>query len=451
MNSTKFRHLLESSVPSDQLIFPDNADYENVRFSYNLMHDRRPAVIVRTLNIDSIRTVLRIASQLNLEVAIRGGGHHIGGFSTTDGGILIDFSVFRTVEYHEEDQTVSVQPGARLSDIDTHLACVGRCLPGGTVSDTGITGLTLGGGIGWLVGSSGLTCDYLRSAKVLLADGTLLRVNDDTYPDLIAAYRGGGMGGFGVILELCYRTLPMPQLIAGSVTFRNSKSIDALNAIAVSHSLKQYSRVSIAPVLRRTPNGVEISVDFCSAGEDYSELNRLQETIGGDWANVKSVEYTEWQSRFDNSFLPPKRGYWKSLHFSNTLSDFNFIAEILSSSPSDSCTVMLEFYNQEVMRSNSERSLYPLRDSSLGILITARWDAAAEDETFTSWVRDAATVVSQNGAAGGYSNYSSADEELVISGYRSSQLAAIREIGSIFDPTQMFDQGHRRHVGGSVA
>ena len=191
---------------------------------------------------------------------------------------------------------MSVQPGVRLGDIDARLARFGRCLPGGTVSDTGITGLTLGGGIGWLVGIAGLTCDYLQSATLLLHNGKLIEVTDATEPHLMAALRGGGMGGFGIILELKYRTIPMPRLVAGSIPFSNSDAINALNAIGASHAVEEYSALSIAPTLRRCSDGINMSVDLCLAGEHDQELFRLQKAIGGDWSNISEVQYTEWQS-----------------------------------------------------------------------------------------------------------------------------------------------------------
>ncbi|QOD11315.1 FAD-binding oxidoreductase [Rathayibacter toxicus] len=446
MTGTDLRRRLMTEVASESLIFPDDDGYDAARFSYNLVHDRRPLVIVRSLDVETLRSVIRIRHEFELKLAVRGGGHHIGGFSTSEGGILIDFSTFRQVQFDAHANTVTVQPGARLGDVDAELARVGRCLPSGTVSDTGIAGLTLGGGIGWLVGSAGLTCDYLQSAKVLLDDGRFLEVDDDTHPELMAAYRGGGMGGFGLILELRFRTIQLPILTAGSIRFVNNKAVAALNAIGRSHVDEPYSALSIAPVLRRNSGGIEMSVDLCLAGEGHGELERLRKAIGGDWADVVEVPYTEWQSRFDADFLPPKRGYWKSTHFADAARDFAALREVLDRAPSAECTAMVEFYNRDTLRAKAQGSLYPLRDSLTGILLTARWADPRRDEDFAGWVRESAARIAQNGVVGGYSNYSSADEELVVAGYRSESLSVIRNLGEKFDPHRTFAQGHRHRV-----
>ncbi|MEU2225844.1 FAD-binding oxidoreductase [Streptomyces sp. NPDC018347] len=210
---------LRTFVPDGCLVLPSSPRYDVARQVYNRMHDHRPAAILRSLDEAVLRKALTGAAALEVPVAVRGGGHHIGGFSTVDGGLVIDFSVFRDVAHDPDTRTARVRPGARLGDLDARLAAYGRCVPSGTVGDTGITGLTLGGGIGWLVAGQGLTCDHLSGARVPLADGRVLEVSRDHHPDLFHALRGGGAGAFGVILELRFRTLPLPRITAGSVRF----------------------------------------------------------------------------------------------------------------------------------------------------------------------------------------------------------------------------------------
>lgn len=443
---SELRRRLEAEVGSESLIFPDDDRYEIARFGYNLMYDRRPAAIVRTLNVNALRRVLQISRQMDLRVAIRGGGHHIGGFSTIDDGILIDFSIFRDIRFDEHTDIVSVQPGVRLGDIDARLARFGRCLPGGTVSDTGITGLTLGGGIGWLVGIAGLTCDYLQSATLLLHNGKLIEVTDATEPHLMAALRGGGMGGFGIILELKYRTIPMPRLVAGSIPFSNSDAINALNAIGASHAVEEYSALSIAPTLRRCSDGINMSVDLCLAGEHDQELFRLQKAIGGDWSNISEVQYTEWQSRFDEDFLPPRRGYWTSTHFASARQDFDTLASIIDAAPSGGCTALIEFYNRKILQRHARNSFYPLRSSAVGVLLTARWVEVENDPKFIDWARSSAAVLRQGDTTGGYSNYSNDGDKSVVSGYQKEVLDVMFDLGEKFDPHYTFGLGHRQRI-----
>ncbi|EJF79636.1 FAD-binding oxidoreductase [Bartonella doshiae] len=445
-NIIKAQRRLRDEVDPNNLIFPEEREYENIRLAYNRMHDRRPMAIIQTLDVETLRAVLKIRRELGLNLAVRGRGHHIGGFSTIDNGILIDFSPFRGVQYNWDLDLAIIQPGACLQDIDRQLEVHKRCIPAGTVSDTGITGLTLGGGIGWLVGSAGLTCDYLHSMRILLEDGELIEVNDKSHPGLMSVCRGGGMGGFGLILELRFHTLPLQKITAGSIFFSQKDCVNVLNKLSKSHSKKQYSTVSMAPVLRKIYTGVELSVDLCSFGDDLSELNRLQSIIGGDWSNVKEVAYTDWQSNFDSDFLPPMRGYWKSVHFGSILPNSSVLKEICDKAPSSRCAVMIEFYNQRILQLKAINSCYPLRSSMVGVLVSARWEELSHDNLFISWVKQSANKLAIYGTVGEYSNYSSANETHLIKGYSIDKIKMFYELGQRYDPQQVFAHGHRSRI-----
>src|SRR5438128_3254149 len=169
MCNSDFGNTLLSKYEDVSVIFPGDSTYEEARQVYNRMHDLYPLMIIRTMNRSALRELVSFVAFNDIELAIRGGGHHIAGFGSTQGGILLDFSPYRDVVIDEVKGIASIFPGARLSDVDHALCQRGYVIPTGTVSDTGIAGLTLGGGIGWLLGTLGFTCENLVGADVLLA------------------------------------------------------------------------------------------------------------------------------------------------------------------------------------------------------------------------------------------------------------------------------------------
>lgn len=371
----RLRHI----VPPECLVMPDSPEYEQARLVYNRMHDARPAALVRSLDTSVLTAAITAAAGAPL--AVRGGGHHIGGFSTVPDGLVLDFTPFRAVEYDPMTELVRVQPGARLGDVDTALAAYGRCVPTGTVSDTGITGLTLGGGVGGLVAGHGLTCDYLNYADVLLSDGRVIRASAREHTGLFAALRGGGVGAFGVILSLCYRTLPLPRIVTGSVQFPLAVAARTLSRLKDILTRATPSAVTIAPTLNRQG----LSVDMCCSGDpDALELFR---TIGGDWSDMRERPYIEWQRTFDQAFLPPMRGYWKSAQFTHLDVNPDFLVDAVATAPSGRCSILIEYHNPTTLRAHAAGSAFPLRDSRMGVLFSARWLNAIDDEAHIQWTR----------------------------------------------------------------
>ena len=197
------------------VVLPGDHAYEACRKLYNRMHDLYPAMIFQTMNVSALKEIISYGAQHDIELAIRGGGHHIAGFGSTQGGILIDFSPFTDIKIDAEKGLARILPGARLRDVDNALCPKGYVIPTGTVSDTGIAGLTLGGGIGWLVGSLGFTCENLIGADLLLANGMVVRAEDPEHAELLWALRGGG-GNFGIVLEFRFRLSPLPTVYCGT-------------------------------------------------------------------------------------------------------------------------------------------------------------------------------------------------------------------------------------------
>ncbi|TCK65755.1 FAD-binding protein [Curtobacterium sp. PhB136] len=437
------RRLLEGVAPGN-LILPSAPIYDSARLVYNRMHDKRPAAVVRTLDVRTLRIAIAAAIANGSSIAVRGGGHHIGGFSTIDDGLLLDFSTFRGVEYDPGTHTVRIEPGARLGDLDRALAAVGRCVPAGTVSDTGVGGLTLGGGIGWLVASGGLTCDYLVSADILLADGALITASETEHTDLFRALRGGGVGAFGVVTEFTFRTIALPTIVTASVAMPLESSAATIRRLQGLHRGNGLTRATVAPVLSRAG----LSVDICVRLPDDGEIRVLEEELQLMPDCMRLTGYVEWQSNFDDAFFPERRGYWKSVHFDESDVDLDQLSDAIESAPSDGCTAMIEFYNTDTLQARAAGSAYPRRNSRIGVLLTARWDLPEDDDAHIAWARRWARVLRQVGGATGYSNYSGTEDGGIRAGFDADTLDLFEGLERAYDPSGVFRNGHRGSIRG---
>lgn len=437
-------------VPENCLVLPSDPEFETVRLVYNRMHDCRPAAVVRVLDPVVLHAAVSAAYDNGVPVAVRGGGHHIGGFSTIEGGLLIDLSGFRSVRFDPTSRLAHVEPGARLADLDRTLELHGRCVPAGTVSDTGVTGLTLGGGIGWLVCSFGLACDRLQSALVLLTDGRVIEASSSKHEDLFFALRGGGVGGFGIILELRFATIELPRIVAGSISFRQADASQVLQQLQQLHLDQPLIETSIAPALVLRDREVSLSVDLCSLATGAEELERIRNSIGGDWSDVVDRPYSEWQAHFDAAFMPPKRGYWKSVHFDSLTLDSAVVLAAIADAPSDGCSALVEFYNPFTLRALAEGSAYPLRNSWVGVLLAARWDEKADDAEHAAWARRWAKALRATGGDKSYSNYSSTDDGGIGPTYDPNTLRTFAYLERKYDPASIHRRGHRKTLAQEV-
>src|SRR5262245_18734065 len=209
------------------VILPADADYESARRGFNALVDRRPAAIVRCTSASDVAVAFHFAREHELEVAVRGGGHNPAGHCVCDGGLVIDLSRMRTVEVDDETRIARAEGGATWLDFDASTQAFGLVTPGGVVGTTGVTGLSLGGGIGHLTAQHGLTCDNIIGAEVVTPDGTVIHASIDQTTDLLWRLRGGG-GNFGVVTQLEFRLHPLKQVVGGRLVYRGAGVREAL-------------------------------------------------------------------------------------------------------------------------------------------------------------------------------------------------------------------------------
>ncbi len=442
----RIEQLLErlTKFASVDVIAPDDPRYPNARLIYNRMHDDYPALIVRTLTVDAIRSILAFVAEEQVVLAIRGGGHHIGGFGTCHQGIVLDFSVFKGIEIDHEQQLVSVEPGCCLGELDATLSAAGYIVPTGTVSETGLAGLTLGGGIGWLIGQYGLTCDQLVGADVLLADGRMVKAEDPEHRQLLWALRGGG-GNFGIVLKFRYQLHPLPTTHCGMGL------VDWEHCLSVMRVLLPYlndqcpSSMTVAPIFVKNDRGEShLRIDFCCANgttDDVLQLMSLSKHI--HWTAVKEWNFVEWQRAFDQAFLPPMRGYWKAVYLDTlSIAIIETLCEVFLQSSSPRCSILIEHLHGAFKHRDQDSSAFPLRDKNFGILFSLRWEAADEDAEQIRWVKESFSKIDPMGISSTYVNYTNADDKRAVNTLLLSSLSAIAEVKALYDPTNLFRRNH---------
>jgi hypothetical protein len=418
--------------------------YEEARALYNRYHNLYPGALVRTLSPASIGGVIRFATDYNLPLAIRGGGHHIAGYGSCEGGIVIDFSPFRTVVINSAGGIIEVEPGARLGDVDRKLCPVGLVVPSGTVSDTGIAGLTLGGGIGWLVGRYGLTCDQLVGADLVLADGSLVRAEDPGHEDLLWALRGGG-GNFGVVTRFRYKARALPFCVVGSATVCLRAAAATLTRAVDFLEASCPRNLTVAPILTRSADGEPLlSIDFCLAGGNDDVLSELSTAIGeAQWSIRRDGDYSRWQSSFDAIFQPPMRGYWKARYAEElTKGHIDELVGAMDSCPTRHSTILIEHLHGAFSDVDNESSAFPLRWARFGILLSARWHDPSQDHTCTTWVRESFARLDPLNNSATYSNYAGGDDSRALMTFDTSLTTRLCRVKTLYDPNNRFARNH---------
>jgi FAD/FMN-containing dehydrogenase len=434
------------------LSFPGEARYEKARTLWNAMIDRRPAAIVHAAGTSDVIATVGLAARHGLLLSVRGGGHNIAGSAVCDGGLMLDLSPMRSVRVDPEARTARVEPGAKLSDLDKESQAFGLATPLGINSTTGVAGLTVGGGFGWLSRKHGLTIDNLRSADVVTATGELIRASAENHPDLFWAIRGGG-GNFGVVTSFEFRLHPVgPQVTAGLIVHPLSGAKQVLG---------EYRRLlTKAPdelccwaVLRKAPplpflppevHGTEVLVlALCHAGDLASGEKAAApfKAIGTPIADVVGpAPYAAWQTAFDPLLTAGERNYWKSHAFSE-LSDplIDVLLQAVRHLPSSQCEVFIAGLGGAINRVPVEATADPHRNVRYVVNVHTRWSRPAEDEACIGWARGLYEAAAPLATGGVYVNFMPGDEsQRVRSGAYGPNYERLAQIKAKYDPNNLF-------------
>jgi FAD/FMN-containing dehydrogenase len=434
-----------------EVLTPESPGYDAARAVWNGMIDRRPGLVVRAVGpADVVRTV-QFAREQGLLLALRGGGHNIAGLGVCQGGLVLDLSRMRAVRVDPASRTARVEAGATLADLDHEAQLFGLATPVGINSTTGIAGLTLGGGFGWLSRKHGLTVDNLVSVDIVTAAGELLQASELEHEDLFWAIRGGG-GNFGVVTSFEFRLHPVgPEVLAGLVVhpFADAPQVlrewrdltrDAPDDLACWVVMRQ------APPLPFLPpewHGREVLVlAMFWAGEREAGEAALApfRALGNPLADVVGPHsYAAWQQAFDPLLTPGARNYWKSHDFAE-LSDaaLDALAGPIRALPDPGCEVFLGQLGGAVGRRPADATAYPHRDTRYIVNVHARWEDRNRDEACIAWARDAFRLAAPFASGGVYVNFLTGEEaDRVAAAYGPNQ-DRLAELKRRYDPGNLF-------------
>ena len=448
-NEKKIEHLKE--IVKGQIVLPDDPNYNEVRKIWNAMIDRRPVVIVQCAEADDVPHAISYARDSGLEISIRGGGHNIAGSALCDNGVMIDFSNMTTVKVDAQKRRAYVQPGATLGDFDKAAQAHGLATSVGINSTTGIAGLTLGGGFGWLTRKYGMTIDNLVSAEMVTADGRKIQVSKDENTDLFWAIRGGG-GNFGVVTRFEFALYPVgPEILAGLLVF----PIDQAKQV-----LEKYREfVNTAPeelnvwvVLRKAPplpflpvnvhgkEGILLAIFYAGdIAEGEKLINPLRSFGDAYGEHIGAQPYAQWHQAFDPLLTPGARNYWKSHNFTE-LSDgaLDSIIEFGGKLPSPQCEIFIALIAGATNRVPADAMAYAHRDAKFVLNVHGRWDEAAQDETCIAWARAFFEASASYASAGAYVNFMTEDEGDRVAAAYGVNYSQLKQIKKKYDPENIF-------------
>ncbi|HWO57367.1 MAG TPA: FAD-binding oxidoreductase [bacterium] len=397
--------------------------YDDARALWNAMIDRRPALVAQCAGAADVAAVVAFVREHNLLLAIKGGGHNIAGNAVCDGGVLVEFSRMRTVEIDAKAKVARVGPGATLGDFDQAAQKHGLATPLGINSTTGVAGLTLGGGFGWLSRRFGMTIDNLLACEVVLADGRVVTASEKENADLFWALRGGG-GNFGIVTRFEFRLHPVgPEILAGLFVFPLSDARSALKKYReYIQSLGDETTVWVVmrkapplPFLPASAHGTEVIVFPVFHSGDPDAGRRAIEPVRHFGAllgeAVGMQPYTGWQSAFDPLLTPGARNYWKS-HNLAELKDglIDLLIDYIGKLPSDQCEIFLGGIGAATTRPARDAMAYSQRDTVYAMNVHSRWDNPADDQKCVQWARDFCQKTEPYATGGVYVNFLTADE-----------------------------------------
>jgi len=447
-------HTVESFGASldGSLIGRDSPGYEEARAVWNAMVEKRPALIARCAGAPDVKRSLDFARQHGLLFSVRGAGHNIAGSALCEGGLTVDLSQMRAVSVDLDTGTARVQPGATLGDVDAATLPHGLAIPVGINSTTGIAGLTLGGGFGWLSRKYGLTIDSLLSADVVTADGRQLTASETENADLFWALKGGG-GNFGVVTSFEFRLRAAgPDLLCGLIVHPASDGRGVLAAwrefvAAASDDMTVWTVLRDAPPLPFLPEEVHgtsvVVLAFVYAGDPANgerELAPLRAYGSPHGDHIGVMPFAAFQQAFDPLLTPGARNYWKSHNFAGI--DDGLIDLLLESAgnlPSAQSEIFVAQVGGESARIPADSAAYPHRDAAFVMNVHTRWEDPADDARCVGWAREFFDATAGYSTGGVYVNFvSEAEDAARVTAAYGANYEKLQQVKAKYDPGNVF-------------
>jgi FAD/FMN-containing dehydrogenase len=426
------------------ILTPEDAAYEAARQVWNGMIDRRPGIIAKCSGVADVVAAVNFARENGLNAAIRGGGHSAAGYAVCDDNVVIDLSGMKGIRVDPKARTVRVEGGVTLGELDRETQVFGVAVPAGTVSTTGVAGLTLGGGLGWLMGKYGLTIDNLISADVVTADGKAVTASESENADLFWAIRGGG-GNFGVVTSFEFRAHPVGPIVAGGlVAHPAARTREVYGFYAdfiktVPEELTAFCGVTGAP----DGSGLIAAIVAAHCGsleEGEKALAPIKEFGPPVMDAMGPIPFVALQSILDEGAGPGNLVYWKS-EFLREMSPelMDIVAEKAVRMPSPKSLVLFEHLHGAYGRPAGDSTAFGQRDGEINFAIIAAWTDPAESDANISWARDLMASVEPFKTGGVYLNYFGTDEDPDrVRAAHGKNYDRLLQVKRKYDPNNMF-------------
>ena len=420
-NTTVFEESVFAGLQSQlrgELIRPGDESYDEARKVWNGMIDKKPALISRCASVDDVVASINFARENEILLAVRGGGHNVAGTAVVDGGLVVDLSAMKGVHVDPERRTVRAEGGVTIGELDEETQKFGLATPMGVVSETGIAGLTLGGGLGWLRRKYGLSSDNLVSVDIVTADGRYLTTSETENPDLFWGIRGGG-GNFGVVTSFEYRLYPVgPEVMFCFVLYPGDRAKEVLR-FCEEYVAQAPDEVSPLGVLGRVPHAeifpkewhgkpyAAILAMYSGSVEEGERVLKPLRELGDPIADLSEpMPYTDAQKLLDEDYPEGGRYYWKSVNV-NGLGDEEIERLMVhaETAPSDHSTIDVWYQGGAMNRLGAEETAFGDRSAPYLLGIEGNWEEPHEDEPNVAWVRECVADMRRFSDGGMYLNF----------------------------------------------
>jgi len=446
-----FVELRESAISdlrkrlSGTLVLRDDPTYDEARTVWNRMIDRRPALIARCVGAEDVVTALRFAREHDVVISVRGGGHNVTGNAVCDGGLMIDLSPMKAARVDAQQRRAVAEPGLTWKDFDSATLRHGLATTGGIVSSTGVAGLTLGGGHGWLMRKHGLACDNVSSVDIVVADGRRLRASADEHPELFWGVRGGG-GNFGIVTSFEFRLHPLAKVLAGLLLYPRSRARDVIDLFR-ERAPRAPDDLTLGVLLTTWHDGQPVvAVVLCHSGaiEDGERLVQPFRKLGSPILDaVRPMAYAELQTMFDAT-NPPGAWYYKTGYLDGAaIEGDRFIDTLLDHcdfpSPSPLSRIYVEHLGGAMGRVPSDATAFVHRKAPFDLIVIAGGFEASATERNIAWARKTSAAMRPFMSGAAYVNYlgADADSDAVKAAYGQAYDRLVK-LKDEYDPDNVF-------------
>jgi FAD binding domain/Berberine and berberine like len=424
-----------------EVIQPADFGYEKARKIWNASIDKRPGIIARCAGVADVIATVNFARENELLVAVRGGGHNVAGRALCDDGIVIDLSSMKGIHVNAKNRTARVQGGATLGDLDRETHVFGLAVPAGIISKTGVGGLALGGGVGWLVRKYGLTCDNVLSFDIVTADGKPRVASANENQDLFWALRGGG-GNFGVVTSFEFRVHPVSTVLGGLVIYPRDRAVEVLRfyrdfAQSAPEELTAYA------ALLHSPDGVPaVAVIACYCGElaeGEQVLKSLRNLSSPIVDMIQPMPFPQMQTLLDAAFPDGNYNYWKSTFLREFGDDaIAVLVEHANRATSPLTGVVIEYYGGAASRVGVSETAFAQRQAQYSIAFLAQWTNPEESQVHIEWAQALADSIRPFSSGAYYLNYLGEEGEDTIKAAFGLNHDRLMTVKKKYDPNNFF-------------